>query len=310
MDMKKILQALDGAASKPAAGSNDMKKFLSIVTEGKDTKTNRLSSAEQIAFNDHNEPKAFVKTNPVLNKPLKHETLIKSYVEQVLAERAEELEVKKAAIRERAANVVNRMRENAKVTKVDTGAKTVTYSDDATGVTTTVPQAMAKPTDGKVAVDQTQVAQGGDAAPEIKPGMEVDVSEISGPLRGRYARKAQISQAGAQMTKHFSRHDPEKVAKADREIAKREKGLARVKTRTDKWLAGEKEKKDAEAQAQKVKDKENLPQLKAQLADLEAKFDPQYDYSDDYGYWTQQRDLRQRIGHLRHKIDSIGEGDE
>ena len=33
MDMKKILQALDGASSKPVEGSNDMKRFLRAVTE-------------------------------------------------------------------------------------------------------------------------------------------------------------------------------------------------------------------------------------------------------------------------------------
>lgn len=33
MDMKKILQAFDGAATKPVQGANDMKKFMSIVRE-------------------------------------------------------------------------------------------------------------------------------------------------------------------------------------------------------------------------------------------------------------------------------------
>lgn len=33
MDMKKILQAFDGAASKPVQGTSDMKKFLSIINE-------------------------------------------------------------------------------------------------------------------------------------------------------------------------------------------------------------------------------------------------------------------------------------
>ncbi len=50
MDMKKILQALDGASEKPVEGSNDMKKFLQVVTEGKNTKTNRLSQAENIVY--------------------------------------------------------------------------------------------------------------------------------------------------------------------------------------------------------------------------------------------------------------------
>jgi hypothetical protein len=34
MDMKKILQAMDGVASKPVEGANDMKKFVSIINEG------------------------------------------------------------------------------------------------------------------------------------------------------------------------------------------------------------------------------------------------------------------------------------
>lgn len=33
MDMKKILQAFDGAATKPVQGASDMKKFMSIVSE-------------------------------------------------------------------------------------------------------------------------------------------------------------------------------------------------------------------------------------------------------------------------------------
>ena len=34
MDMKRILEKLDQAGSKPAVDSNDMKKFVSIVNEG------------------------------------------------------------------------------------------------------------------------------------------------------------------------------------------------------------------------------------------------------------------------------------
>lgn len=49
MDMKKILQAIDGVSTqKPVEGSNDMKKFLSVVVEGKSS-NNRLTQAEQLA---------------------------------------------------------------------------------------------------------------------------------------------------------------------------------------------------------------------------------------------------------------------
>jgi hypothetical protein len=39
MDMKKILQALDGVSAKPAVGVNDMKKFVSIIRESSDPKS-------------------------------------------------------------------------------------------------------------------------------------------------------------------------------------------------------------------------------------------------------------------------------
>ncbi len=47
--MKKILQAMDHAAEKPVADSTDMKKFLSIVVEGKGS-GNRLTQAEQFTL--------------------------------------------------------------------------------------------------------------------------------------------------------------------------------------------------------------------------------------------------------------------
>jgi hypothetical protein len=61
MDMKKILQALDGAgesAAKPDA--TDMKKFLSIVVEGKDS-GNRLTQAEQLTMQTYAEPQKVIK---------------------------------------------------------------------------------------------------------------------------------------------------------------------------------------------------------------------------------------------------------
>jgi hypothetical protein len=48
MDMKKILAAFDGAASKPAVGASDMKKFLSIVKENQQpTQEAVISSFEE-----------------------------------------------------------------------------------------------------------------------------------------------------------------------------------------------------------------------------------------------------------------------
>ena len=66
MDMKRILQALDSTSTKPVEGANDMKKFLSVVSEGKNPKTNRMSTAEQMVVQEYIQPKKTI-TNPVLN---------------------------------------------------------------------------------------------------------------------------------------------------------------------------------------------------------------------------------------------------
>jgi len=55
MDMKKILQALDGASQKPVEGSSDMKKFVQIVNEG--TNPHKVSLPVQMAMNHYQKPK-------------------------------------------------------------------------------------------------------------------------------------------------------------------------------------------------------------------------------------------------------------
>lgn len=90
MDMKKILQAMDGANTKAEVQSSDMKKFLTIV-EGKGP-LNRPTAAESLAMQHFAETKKTI-TTPVLNvqedaKP----SMIGKYfkaVEQELREAAE-----------------------------------------------------------------------------------------------------------------------------------------------------------------------------------------------------------------------------
>jgi len=67
MDMKKILQAIDGAASKPVEGVDSMSKFVKVVREGQGP-LNRLTQAESIAVyhNDSVEERETI-TSPVLN---------------------------------------------------------------------------------------------------------------------------------------------------------------------------------------------------------------------------------------------------
>jgi len=62
MHMKKILQAIDSASTKPVEGSNDMKRFLSIVAESKPS-NNRLTQAEQITVQTYTkQPQKVVST--------------------------------------------------------------------------------------------------------------------------------------------------------------------------------------------------------------------------------------------------------
>ena len=81
MDMKKILQALDGASSKPVEGSNDMKKFMNIVNEG--ANPHKVSLPVQMAM-QHYQPLPTI-TNA-------KESILKKYV----AEAEEELEIQRA----------------------------------------------------------------------------------------------------------------------------------------------------------------------------------------------------------------------
>ena len=102
--MKKLLQTVDGASKKPVVASDDMKKFVSIIREGKGP-LNRPTSAESIAMQHYTETKKTI-TNPVLNvaedaKP----SMIGKYFKTV------EQELKEAAARpnERAQQLAERV---------------------------------------------------------------------------------------------------------------------------------------------------------------------------------------------------------
>ncbi len=69
MDMKKILQALDTASSKPVEGSNDMKKFLSVVTEG--ANPHKVALPVQMAMQHFQQPKPVEKKDSVIRKYFK-----------------------------------------------------------------------------------------------------------------------------------------------------------------------------------------------------------------------------------------------
>ena len=91
MDMKRILQALDNASTQPVEGANDMKKFLSVVTEG--ANPHKVALPVQMAMQHYQVPKA-EPVIPQVNKSL----LLRKYFEeseeveaQALAEKRERL---------------------------------------------------------------------------------------------------------------------------------------------------------------------------------------------------------------------------
>ena len=67
MDMKKILQALDNAQSKPVEGANDIKRSLQILEEG--ANPHKVSLPVQMAMQHYQQPVAESKpTNSILKK--------------------------------------------------------------------------------------------------------------------------------------------------------------------------------------------------------------------------------------------------
>jgi hypothetical protein len=125
---------------------------------------------------------------------------------------------------------------------------------------------------------------------------------------GDYRRKASLSKAGAQIDKVFG--SPENREKADSIIAKRDRGLARADVRGRANAEKLKQKAEQDRIASLRADKDRLDDIKARLAELEAKFDPYYEYSDDHGEWTRQRELQQKIMAMKKHIADIEALDE
>lgn len=91
MDMKKILQAMDGVSSKPVEGSNDMAKFMSIVTEG--ANPHKVALPVQMAMQHYQQPAASVQ--------VKEPSLLKKYFTEAEDEVATQLAEEEAAKRQR-----------------------------------------------------------------------------------------------------------------------------------------------------------------------------------------------------------------
>ena len=102
MDMKKILQAIDGVNSKPVEGSNDMKKFLQVVTEG--VNPHKVTLPVQMAMQHYQK----TEVAPVVRK----ETVIGKYFQQVEETTIAEQAQRKQLLRQYAQKISQRVLEN------------------------------------------------------------------------------------------------------------------------------------------------------------------------------------------------------
>lgn len=131
MDMKKILQAMDGVSTKPVEGASDMSKFMSIVTEG--ANPHKVALPVQMAMQHY--------SKPVEKKQPKTSMIGKYFAE------AEELinakqEEKKTHLRQYASMIAERVRlkEGKSVSKqVNEENEIVTVDDPRDEITVDVP---------------------------------------------------------------------------------------------------------------------------------------------------------------------------
>lgn len=120
MDMKKLLQAMDGISTKPVEGSNDMKKFMSIITEG--TNPHKVALPVQMAMQHYQQP---------VEKKQPRERLIDKYFTEAQEAIEQRKEEKRALINQYASVIAERvmMKESALKDKEDLKAKRKALQD-------------------------------------------------------------------------------------------------------------------------------------------------------------------------------------
>ena len=128
MDMKRILQAMDGVSTKPVEGANDMKKFLQVITEG--ANPHKVSLPVQMAMQHYQSQEVKTPSKPV---PGRTSTLQKYFHEaeqEVIAEQAAEKEYKQQILRQYASTIAERvMMKESKQDSVEVSAKRAAIKD-------------------------------------------------------------------------------------------------------------------------------------------------------------------------------------
>ena len=113
MDMKRILQAMDGVSSKPAEGANDMKKFLQVVTEG--ATPHKVTLPVQMAMQHYAEVKTETPRAIKEVKKTSMSSLLQQYVTKVEQDINDEKVTKKELISEQARRIADRVLAKEKV---------------------------------------------------------------------------------------------------------------------------------------------------------------------------------------------------
>jgi hypothetical protein len=200
-----------GGASGPNVGKNyvgasDDELIQHATNPAIDPETSedmqRLRKLSGVAEKDIEEApkKPVVKIKPTVQSVKENKKgngLIKQYFESVQTEAEQAFDKRRAKIKEQARRIAQRMREDAKVSALDPAKKTITYTDDKTGISTTIPQAMAKPGEGgQVTVDKSQVNQ---AASQDQQPQPVKVGDMVKML------DTESSSAGVRMQRALQR---------------------------------------------------------------------------------------------------------
>lgn len=137
---------------------------------------------------------------------------------------------------------------------------------------------------------------------KINELVEGIVDEVSLKGFGTYAKKAQMDRAMSQMGSAFA-SSPEDREKNQARAARREKGLARHKTRVDKYWA-EKNAKDAAEREQAIRDKFAGVDIDAEIAKLQPALKRAYhDYQ--YGARNTYSDARDDYNRISAKIQEL-----
>jgi len=119
MDMKRILQAMDGASSKPVEGVDSMSKFLSIINEG--SNPHKVTLPVQMAMQHYQQPVVGQPiTTPVSN--ITRESSIRKYFDQAETDATKRLTQKNTMYKQYAQTIAERVLMRESTQRIKEGA--------------------------------------------------------------------------------------------------------------------------------------------------------------------------------------------